>query len=277
MARLDIVGYSCMFYPMRVLVFFLSLWVCAAGADSALLAELQREFKQTQSLTPESAKQLRELADSGNTQAMLVLANMADMGVGVNGNAKWAFDWTLKAARNAEPLAQYFLGERYIQRLGVPTDKTAQQLDERAIFWLNKAAQQYEPRALFALGQILQTGEWRSRAIAGVQVDPAAALQMIELAAAQDHGPALLSLYRKYHKENAGRFDPDEVKAQSYLKRCAEVGDPECAYEMATLLLTGDSETRDVPRAIDFLQMSAGAGLVRADVLLQAIQQMGAR
>ena len=262
---------------MRIILLVCALFTGAVQANEQTLNALRAEFAQTGALSAASAEKLRELADSGNTPAMLVLANMADAGIGVNANQKWAFDWTLRAARNADPLAQYLLGERYIQRLGTPGDKTPDQLDERALFWMNKAAEQFEPAAMFALGQILRTGQWRERSIAGVQVDAAAGLQMVELSAVQDYGPALLAMYRHYHKENAGRFDPDEQRAQRYLQRCAEVGDPECSFELATRLLTGDAQTRNVPRAMELLQVASEAGITKAMVLMQAIAQMGVR
>ena len=77
--------------------------------------------------------------------------------------------------------------------------------------------------------------------------------------------------------ENAGRFDPDEQRAQRYLQRCAEVGDPECSFELATRLLTGDAQTRNVPRAMELLQVASEAGITKAMVLMQAIAQMGVR
>ena len=273
----DTVGYSCKVTTMRIILLVCALLTGAVQANEQALNGLRAEFAQTGALSAASAEKLRELADSGNTPAMLVLANMADAGIGVNANQKWAFDWTLRAARNADPLAQYLLGERYIQRLGTPGDKTPDQLDERALFWMNKAAEQFEPAAMFALGQMLRTGQWRDRGIAGVQVDAAAGLQMVELSAVQDYGPALLAMYRHYHKENAGRFDPDEQRAQRYLQRCAEVGDPECSFELATRLLTGDAQTRNVPRAMELLQVASEAGITKAMVLMQAIAQMGVR
>ena len=181
----DTVGYSCKVTTMRIILLVCALLTGAVQANEQTLNALRAEFAQTGALSAASAEKLRELADSGNTPAMLVLANMADAGIGVNANQKWAFDWTLRAARNADPLAQYLLGERYIQRLGTPGDKTPDQLDERALFWMNKAAEQFEPAAMFALGQMLRTGQWRERSIAGVQVDAAAGLQMVELSAVQ--------------------------------------------------------------------------------------------
>ena len=97
----DTVGYSCKVTTMRIILLVCALLTGAVQANEQTLSALRAEFAQTGALSAASAEKLRELADSGNTPAMLVLANMADAGIGVNANQKWAFDWTLRAARNA--------------------------------------------------------------------------------------------------------------------------------------------------------------------------------
>lgn len=240
-----------------------------------------REFAETGSMAEPSLEAMREAANSGDVRAMLLMAELADSGVGTpegKPQPEWAFGWLLRAAREGNNAGATRLAMRYFERIGLPEDDlTPQQREQRAnargIFWLNRAAGEYYSPALMLLAELYETGQLGGNNV-GVAPDPAKSRELLLLAAANQHPPAYFRLYQLDHRDDASRFDSTERRARQYLNQCVSLGMAECQFEQAKLLFTGDDQSRNVPRGISLLQQAAQQGLVKADVLLQAVLQV---
>jgi TPR repeat protein len=111
----------------RVLAAALILGVCAmayaAGEDKGQPA-------------PGSFESVKQLAEKGNAEAQLKLAQMYQEGKGAAQNLQEAFNWSRKAAEQGLAQAQFFLGQLYATGKGVAKDV------KEATKWLQKAADQ---------------------------------------------------------------------------------------------------------------------------------------
>jgi uncharacterized protein len=111
----------------RALAAALILAVCgmayAAGEDKAQPA-------------PGSFESVKQLAEKGNAEAQLKLAQMYQEGKGVAQNLQEAVNWSRKAAEQGVAQAQFLLGQMYASGKGVAKDV------KEAAKWLQKAADQ---------------------------------------------------------------------------------------------------------------------------------------
>ena len=99
----------------------------------------------------EARKAWLQLADKGNTSAMINLANMYEMGQGVPQDPTVAVAWLEKAAALEDARAQLHLGVAYEKGQGVERDP------RKATEWFRKAAEQDDTTAQFNLGVMLAT------------------------------------------------------------------------------------------------------------------------
>jgi uncharacterized protein len=104
------------------LIFGACFTACGAGEEKSSPAE-----------TFESVKQL---AEKGNAEAQLKLAQMYQEGKVVAQNLQEAFNWSKKAAEQGLAQAQLFLGQMYATGKGVAQDV------KEATKWIQKAADQ---------------------------------------------------------------------------------------------------------------------------------------
>ncbi|MGO9118251.1 MAG: tetratricopeptide repeat protein [Desulfomonilaceae bacterium] len=82
----------------------------------------------------ESFESVKQLAEKGNAEAQLKLAQMYQEGKGVAQNLQEAFNWSKKAAEQGLAQAQFFLGQMYATGKGVAQDV------KEATKWIEKAA-----------------------------------------------------------------------------------------------------------------------------------------
>lgn len=78
----------------------------------------------------------RPLAEAGDAEAQIALAELYRYGQGVVANYTQAFIWYRRAAESGHPVAQLNLGEIYLKGQGVARDPVA------AYVWLSRAAGQ---------------------------------------------------------------------------------------------------------------------------------------
>ncbi len=83
-----------------------------------------------------SFESVKQLAEKGNAEAQLKLAQMYQEGKGVAQNLQEAVNWSRKAAEQGLAQAQFFLGQMYATGKGVAKDI------KEASKWLQKAADQ---------------------------------------------------------------------------------------------------------------------------------------
>ncbi len=78
----------------------------------------------------------RGLAEAGDTEAQVALAELYLTGQGVRANAATGISWYRRAAEAGHPVAQLNLGDFHARGAGVPRDMTT------AYVWLSLAAEQ---------------------------------------------------------------------------------------------------------------------------------------
>lgn len=84
---------------------------------------------------------LKKASDEGQPKAMVALATMYVVGLGVTENKSEAFNWYKKAAEKGEAGAMYMLGSMYLDGIGTAQNKAEAQN------WLQKAADKGEEKA----------------------------------------------------------------------------------------------------------------------------------
>ena len=118
----------------RNLVIVLSLcFVMTLTFGACFTASGAGEEKSAPAETFESVKQL---AEKGNAEAQLKLAQLYQEGKGVAQNLPEAFNWSKKAAEQGLAQAQLFLGQMYAAGKGVAKDA------KEAAKWIQKSADQ---------------------------------------------------------------------------------------------------------------------------------------
>lgn len=113
--------------------------------NDAVNAAAAGEFERAVSL-------YEQAADSGSTEAMLVLGAMYLEGFGVEANATTGGDWFSRAAELGDPLAQYNLG--YLCLMGLGRDQDMQE----AFQWFRLAAEQGHADAMHNLALMYEEG-----------------------------------------------------------------------------------------------------------------------
>jgi uncharacterized protein len=83
-----------------------------------------------------SFESVKQLAEKGNAEAQLKLAQLYQEGKGVAQNLQEAVNWSRKAAEQGFAQAQFFLGQMYESGKGVTKDI------KEATKWIQKAADQ---------------------------------------------------------------------------------------------------------------------------------------
>lgn len=252
-------------------------------------AQLALQYQASGEVTADTASQVQSLAEEGDPAAMVALAGLLDRGFdGQARNPEWAFGWWLRAAREGHHGAALEVAKRYFSNRNVPARDGLSAQDQqsfnqaRAVYWLNLAANEFYPPALVGLAQIHLEGKLGDVAVTGIVPDPERGREFLKMAAAADYAPAFYVLYQlDSPKALASVSDANErrtraIRAQVYLADCVALGLPECQFEEAKRLLTGDLATRDIGRGIALLDSAAGQGLVKAQVLLQAVRQLQA-
>lgn len=101
----------------------------------------------------EEAREIwQQLADRGNTTAMINLASLFQQGKGVEEDPGHALKYIIDAAELGDPRAQYELGIEYEKGIIVERDI------EKATNWLLKSAKQGDQDGQFAYAMMLATG-----------------------------------------------------------------------------------------------------------------------
>ncbi len=122
--------------PKLAFLLCVLLWplLATAGWDEARAAYKKGDFKT-------AAKEMRVLADQGDTKAQVNLGAMYADGQGVRKDLKQAAAWYRKAAERGDVMGQVNLGELYMTGRGVPKDYV------QALKWNMLAAAAGDPDA----------------------------------------------------------------------------------------------------------------------------------
>jgi uncharacterized protein len=124
-----------------------------------------------------------ELAERGNTTALINLANMFQQGQGITADQRQAFSYVVKAAELGDSRAQHELGLAYEKGALVERDIA------KAGRWLRKSAEQGNPDGAFAYGVLLATSSGKGLD-AATPAERADALFWLKTARADGHPEA---------------------------------------------------------------------------------------
>ena len=194
---------------------------------------------------------LRTLADQGDAQAQLRLAQLLESGDGVPKSVVEAEHWYRIAAEQDSVAAQAWLGEIYLTGAAAPA--FTQDL-EKAADWNHRAARAGDPAAQARLAHQYASG-------LGLKRDLAAAEHWFSACAGASGASAvagMLGLGLLY----AGAYGParDHGRALECFERAAALNDSTAALCLALLLLYGDAIAHDEVRALALLEHAAVAG-----------------
>jgi TPR repeat protein len=195
---------------------------------------------------------LRQLADQGDPQAQLRLAQLLESGDGVPKNIVEAEHWYRIAAEQDSVAAQAWLGEIYLTGAAAPA--FTQDL-EKAADWNHRAARAGDPAAQARLAHQYASG-------LGLKRDLAAAEHWFEAAASAPAGPDQLAGMLGLGLLHAGAYGQarDHAQALEWFERAAAQNDSTAALCLALLLLYGDGIAHDEVRALALLEDAAVAG-----------------
>ena len=120
----------------RFIVFLLLAWpiLVRADFDSAVKAYRERHYAA-------AYREFLSMAKAGNARAQTIIAMMNRDGESVTPDARKAFSWYMKAARQDYGPAMYQVGTMYADGKGIAADR------DKAIYWLRKAAEAGVKRA----------------------------------------------------------------------------------------------------------------------------------
>lgn len=158
----------------------------------------------------EAIPHIQAAAESGDTQAQLLLGKCYDFGKGVVKNTQQAAVWYTRAAQAGNANAQDNLGTCYATGAGVPKDLA------QAFHWYSRAAAQNYPSAYNNLGLCYRNGE-------GVAQDAVRAANCFRQAAELGNAAAQYNLGRCYYhglgvpqSETDARLWVGKAAAQNY-------------------------------------------------------------
>lgn len=152
----------------------------------------------------EAYTRFRSLAEAGNRQGMLNLANMLAAGQGVERNPGEALAWYRRAAEAGDPIGMYEVGKAYDLGLGVPASR------DQALEWYRRAAENDSADAQWALGKHLHdSGETM------------AGLQWIRTAASEGEHPGARQFLASLAGEQRITSQPEPADRQAVLATLA--------------------------------------------------------
>jgi TPR repeat protein len=201
----------------------------------------------------ESFDWLSRAATQGHVGAMLAVASQLIEGRGVRADRAAALRWLERAAKTADPVANYLLGEARLR--ADPADPEA----ARAPLLLAASAGHRE--AQFLYGDLLA----RAKA-AGEQRE---ALQWLEKAQRQDHAAAANRLGELLRQNGGDAQQP--VRARGLFLRAAEQGNVDAMYNLADMQNQGLGGDRDSVAALKWFSRAAEEKHEKAAEVLESL------
>ena len=166
--------------------------------------------------------------------------------------------WLKSAAEGGHPLAQYVLGDRYFEGVGVEESLP------KAVEWWKKAADQGEPNAQFRYGCCLVLG------IKGiVDANPECGLDLISEAAIAGDESAQLWLGNAYRD---GEFvEKNHELSLTWFRSAAECGNTDAQRALGEIYSFGVGVPADEEKAISWFRLAAEQGDAKSQGALAEI------
>lgn len=239
-------------------------------------------------------EKVREIANSGNADAQLLVGIMYQMGVGGEEHQSDAAYYFRMAAEQGLASAQTNLGKCYLAGEGVHED------DKKAFEWFEKAAKQDDAEGQYQLGRCLEEG-WgcekvenlafqyylksanQGYALAQIQVgfcyldgigvntNEQGTFEWFKKAAEQDN-PDGQYLLGACYAEGTGVIK-NSYEAVKWYKKAAEQGIAKAQYNLGVCYLEGDGVKINKSQAKKWFQKAADQGDEDAQKAIQYIEQ----
>jgi TPR repeat protein len=178
--------------------------------------------------------QLRQMAEKGNTDAMLELGERLIQGQGIDVDIDEGLQWFQKAANSGNNQAWYDLGFVYSNGLKDSVDMV------EAMKYFRKGADLGNPDCQTSMGLIYQAGE---RIPGGVKADPVEAAKWYRMAADQNHTEAIQHL-AMMNAMGMG-IEQNDSEAVRLFRKGAELGSADCKWGLGQCYLDGKGVKQD--------------------------------
>jgi TPR repeat protein len=201
---------------------------------------------------------IRQMAESGDGVAQLILGWMYQDGIKTGASPGSAIHWYEEASKQGVAHASYAL---YGMLYAVERERDA------AIDWLKKAAEAGLVAAKAELGTYYRIhGDGEDAAELG--------FRWTKTAADEGYAPAYYEL-AKYYEEGI-HVEADQDTALDCLRTGAQMGDAHCAYRLGKLLLKGEPSSKEqISEGLHWTYEAASKGDVMACLALSMIHGFG--
>lgn len=202
-------------------------------------------FARDDAIGPEGVAFLQASAQAGNVDAMLLLADCYQKGLGTAPDAEAAYHWYLQAAERGSTQGMVAVANCYLHGVGVAIDA------EQVFQWNIRAAEGGDPSGMINAAACYEDGF-------GVPQDQRKAFALYEQAALADYDLGMYSLARCY-RSGIG-VEPDPSQAFSWMLRLAETGNLEAMYNTALMYQYAYGTPEDPRQAYLWYRKAALAG-----------------
>lgn len=192
---------------------------------------------------------VREIANSGNADAQLLVGIMYQMGVGGELHQTDAAYYFRMAAEQGLASAQTNLGKCYLAGDGVQED------DKKAFEWFEKAAKHDDAEGLYQLGRCLEEG-W------GCEKEDNLAFQYYLKSASQGYAKAQIQVGFCY-LDGIG-VNTNEQGTFEWFKKAAEQDNPDGQYLLGACYAEGTGVIRNSYEAVKWYKKAAEQGIAKA-------------
>lgn len=177
-------------------------------------------------------------AEQEQVGAQLILGELYRKGLGGQKDLKRANNWYVKAAKQGNAIAQFYVGMKH----------DTEQNPKEAARWYRKAAEQEFLPAQRLLGKLYISGE-------GVPKDFIEAGKWFKLAAEQGDADAQYNLGVMH--ENGEGFQENIAEAAKWYQKAAEQGHGDAQYNLGLWYMNGNGVKKDVVLAYVLLNLAA--------------------
>ena len=202
------------------------------------------------------------MAEAGDAEAQMALAQRYRFGVGVPQNPATAVEWFQKAAVQGNVQGQFSVGYMYMDG-----ENGFEKNLEKAAEWFRKAAENGHPTAQANLGIMYINGD-------GVEKNPETSLFWLQKAVDQDYAPAQSAIGWMYAAGDGVPKDTERAIDLLYQK-AAESGNAYAQFALALRYIDGDGVESDPKKAIELYQKAAEQGHVGSMINLANIYAEG--
>lgn len=214
--------------------------------SSEVYEAVKTAIEQKTQIDPEDMAVLREYAEAGNTDAMVMLARCC---YSMNENLEEAFSFMLRAAEAGNTEGMKYAGLFYMNGTGTPQDPG------KAFQWFIRAADTEDADAMAYVAMCYEDGT-------GVEKDESKAFEYYAKSAMEENEYGLSGLASCFARGTGVEADP--AKAFDYLKQVAEkTGDPYSTFNLGMMYKEGIGTEEDPFKAYVCFRDAAEAGFVK--------------